>query len=316
MIALELLLASLPSVFFLSILFEGIDRKIHARMQRRIGPPIIQPLYDFIKLLFKENIVPETAARSIFNVSPSLAAVFSIIGAAIPLANLIAKNSIVGDLILVMYLLTMSSIMIVIGGSSSGNPYGAVGFSRKIMILIGYDIPLLASVISLSIKAGPSLMLYSIILAQVDLGRCFAYAYPSSAIAALIFLLCISAAVGVVPFDIPEAKTEIIHGPLIEYSGPHLALLKLAKNLTNFSLSLLAFILFFYFPVISKLSIVLGQMAVLGICLLGSLAVTFLTVTLPRTVFARLKIGQAFKAYWFFLLPMAATSLILSVLGW
>lgn len=217
MIALEILLVSIPSVFFLSLLFEGIDRKIHARMQRRIGPPIIQPFYDFIKLLFKENIVPETAARSIFNAAPSLAAASSIVGAAIPLANLIAKDSIIGDLILVMYLLTMSSIMVIIGGSSSGNPYGAVGSSRKIMMLIGYEIPLLVSVVSLSIKAGPSLTHYSIILSQIESGKCFAYAYPSSAIAALTFLLCVSAAVGVVPFDIPEAKTEIIHGPLIEY---------------------------------------------------------------------------------------------------
>jgi NADH-quinone oxidoreductase subunit H len=316
MIALEILLASLPSVFFLSLLFEGIDRKIHARMQRRIGPPIIQPFYDFIKLLFKENIVPETAARSIFNAAPSLAAASSIVGAAIPLGNLIAKTSIIGDLIIVMYLLAMSSIMMVIGGSSSGNPYGAVGFSRKIMMLIGYEIPLLVSVVSLSIKAGPSLMYYIIILAQIESGRCFACAYPSSAIAALTFLLCMSAAVGVVPFDIPEAKTEIIHGPLIEYSGPHLALLKLAKSLTNFSLSLLAFTLFFYSPIISESSIVLGEMAALGACLLGSLAVMFLTITLPRTVFARLKIGQAFKTYWFFPLPMAIISLILSVLGW
>jgi NADH-quinone oxidoreductase subunit H len=316
MIALEILLASIPSVFFLSLLFEGIDRKIHARMQRRIGPPIIQPFYDFIKLLFKENIVPETAARSIFNAAPSLAAASSIVGAAIPLANLIAKDSIIGDLILVMYLLTMSSIMVVIGGSSSGNPYGAVGSSRKIMMLIGYETPLLVSVVSLSIKAGPSLTHYGIILSQIESGKCFAYVYPSSAIAALTFLLCVSAAVGVVPFDIPEAKTEIIHGPLIEYSGPHLALLKLAKSLTNFSLLLLAFTLFFYFPAISELSIVFGEMTALGICLLGSLAVMFLTVTLPRTVFARLKIGQAFKTYWFFPLPMAIISLILSVLGW
>jgi NADH-quinone oxidoreductase subunit H len=316
MIALEILLASIPSVFFLSLLFEGIDRKIHARMQRRIGPPIIQPFYDFIKLLFKENIVPETAARSIFNAAPSLAAASSIVGAAIPLANLIAKDSIIGDLILVMYLLTMSSIMVVIGGSSSGNPYGAVGSSRKIMMLIGYETPLLVSVVSLSIKAGPSLTHYGIILSQIESGKCFAYVYPSSAIAALTFLLCVSAAVGVVPFDIPEAKTEIIHGPLIEYSGPHLALLKLAKSLTNFSLLLLAFTLFFYFPAISELSIIFGEMTALGICLLGSLAVMFLTVTLPRTVFARLKIGQAFKTYWFFPLPMAIISLILSVLGW
>lgn len=316
MITLEILLATIPLVFFLSLLFEGIDRKIHARMQRRIGPPIIQPFYDFIKLLVKENIVPATAARSIFNAAPSLAAASSIVGAAIPLANLIAKTRIVGDLILIMYLLTMSSIMIVVGGSSSGNPYGAVGFSRKIMMLIGYEIPLLISVVSLSIKAGPSLIYSDIILAQIEFGRCFACAYPSSAIAALTFLLCIPAAVGVVPFDISEAKTEVIHGPLIEYSGPQLALLKLTKSSTIFSLSLITFTLFFYFPMISKLSIVLGEIATLGACLLGSLAVMFLTVTLPRTVFARLKIGQAFKTYWFLLLPVAMISLMLSALGW
>ncbi|MEM2849985.1 MAG: NADH-quinone oxidoreductase subunit H, partial [Candidatus Bathyarchaeia archaeon] len=64
----------LPLVFLFSLLFEGIDRKIHARMQWRIGPPITQPFYDFIKLFCKERITPSTAARGIFSSSPLIVA--------------------------------------------------------------------------------------------------------------------------------------------------------------------------------------------------------------------------------------------------
>jgi len=311
---LMVLSAMCPVVFIISLLFEGIDRKLHARMQKRIGPPIIQPFYDFVKLFGKESLIPVTAASGINIASPILAAASSIIAAGIPLASFATTAGAIGDLILILFLLAASSIMIMVGGSSSGNPFAAIGFARKMTMMVSYEVPLFISVVSLAIKSGFSLAYNDIIQFQIQLGSCFAFAFPSAAIAMITFLTCIPAAAGVVPFDIPEAKTEVAHGLLIEYGGPYLALLKLAKSATNFALTFLAFTLFFYLPAIFKGNSSLGYWAILALCVAGALVIMFLTITVPRTIFARLKIGQAFK-FNLVLLPLSILSLVLSIVG-
>lgn len=314
MFILMVLSAMCPVVFIISLLFEGIDRKLHARMQKRIGPPIIQPFYDFVKLFGKESLIPVTAASGINIASPILAAASSIIAAGIPLASFATTAGAIGDLILILFLLAASSIMIMVGGSSSGNPFAAIGFARKMTMMVSYEVPLFISVVSLAIKSGFSLAYNDIIQFQIQLGSCFAFAFPSAAIAMITFLTCIPAAAGVVPFDIPEAKTEVAHGLLIEYGGPYLALLKLAKSATNFALTFLAFTLFFYLPAIFKGNSSLGYWAILALCVAGALVIMFLTITVPRTIFARLKIGQAFK-FNLVLLPLSILSLVLSIVG-
>jgi NADH-quinone oxidoreductase subunit H len=308
-----ILLLAFPVVFFLSLLFEGIDRKVHARMQKRIGPPIIQPFYDFIKLFNKERIVPVTASSGIFTAVPIIAAAASILGAAIPLASLILETGVGGDLILVLYLLVMSSVMVMVGGSSSGNPYGAIGFSRKMTMLIAYEVPMLISIVSVSLNCN-SLAYCDVVSAQIMAKLLLAFTRPSMAVAAVTFLLCIPAAADAVPFDISEAKTEIIHGSLVEYGGPYLALIKLAKAASNFALTLLAATLFFYLPALFDGYVSLGLGAVFS-SLVIALIFWLLTITVPRTIFARLKIGQAFKFYWLIPLPLSILSMALSTLG-
>jgi NADH-quinone oxidoreductase subunit H len=308
-----ILLLAFPVVFFLSLLFEGIDRKVHARMQERIGPPIIQPFYDFIKLFNKERIVPVTASSGIFTAVPIIAAAASILGAAIPLASLILETGVGGDLILVLYLLVMSSVMVMVGGSSSGNPYGAIGFSRKMTMLIAYEVPMLISIVSVSLNCN-SLAYCDVVSAQIMAKLLLAFTRPSMAVAAVTFLLCIPAAADAVPFDISEAKTEIIHGSLVEYGGPYLALIKLAKAASNFALTLLAATLFFYLPALFDGYVSLGLGAVFS-SLVIALIFWLLTITVPRTIFARLKIGQAFKFYWLIPLPLSILSMALSTLG-
>ena len=286
---------SFPAVVFFSLLFEGIDRKLHARMQNRIGPPIIQPFYDILKLFSKERIIPATADYGIFTIAPVAAAACSIIGAAIPFISIVSGEPFMGDLIIVLYLLAATSVMVMVGGSSSGNPYGAIGFSRMMTMIIAYEIPLFFSVILTALKSGSALTSYDIALAQIKMGSCMALAYPSMALAAATFLLCIPAAAEAAPFDIPGAKTEIVYGCLIEYTGPYLALLKLAKATLTFSLVFLATTLFFYAPAVLNLS---ETWLIVGLCLLFSLIIMICVVTFPRTIFARLKIGEALRFYW------------------
>lgn len=304
-----------PVVIFLSFIFEGIDRKLHARMQKRIGPPVIQPFYDFVKLFGKERIVPETAASPIFTTVPIIAAVCAVLGGVIPLTTVLLKVSLVGDLILLLYLLAMPSLMMMLGGSSSGNPFGAIGFSRLVVMTISYEVPLIMSVALITLKTGFSITCYDILLAQENAGLPLAFVYPSMGFAAATFLLCIPSAVGIVPFDIPEAKTEIVHGPLVEYTGPYLALMKLAKATLAFTLSFLAAMLFFYMPAYFKGSDIYEPWLNLGISLLIAFVIMFCTITFPRTIFARLKIGQAFRFYWSLPTMFVVFSIVFQIIG-
>lgn len=286
-----------PVVVVVSLLFSGVDRKLHARMQQRVGPPLIQPFYDMVKLIHKERIVPLTSSPSIFVSATVMAATMALLGASIALTNVFTGTSFMGDIILILYLLVITSILMMIGGSSSGNPFAAVGFSRKMTLLIGYEVPLLISVILVSAKTGFSLSYHSIISQQVQMGALLAASSPSMAVSALIFMLCIPASVGVVPFDLSEAKTEIAHGSFIEYGGLYLALLKMAKDITSFTMSFLGLTLFFYLPAVIQGHVALNPWSTIGVCIAGSMVVAFLTITLPRTVSARAKLGQALKFY-------------------
>ena len=308
-------LISLPAALTISLLFEGLDRKIHARMQKRIGPPVIQPFYDLIKLFSKEKIAPATSSARVFETMPMIAAVTSLLGGSILLSGILYGSSIIGDLILVMYLLAMSSIALMVGGSASGNPYGAVGFSRKMSMMIAYEIPMFIAVISVAFSSSPTLAIDSIIRFQANLGLPLAASRLSTSLAAAAFLLCIPAAASVVPFDIPEAKTEIVYGFLIEYGGPYLALAKIAKAVSSFDLTLLASTVFLYAPSLLGGVAPLNLGVSLSLCLATSLLIMFATITVPRTVLARLKIGQALKFYWMLPLILSLSSIILSAVG-
>ena len=108
----------------IGLVYKGIDRKLAARMQARVGPPIRQPFLDFFKLMIKENIVPENAVPWIFNGAPIMALVSSItILLYLPVGNIPPILSGYGDIVLIIYLLTLPAIGMVVGGFASGSPY-------------------------------------------------------------------------------------------------------------------------------------------------------------------------------------------------
>lgn len=301
-------------MFIISLLFAGFDRKLHARMQRRVGPPLTQPFYDFIKLMNKERIIPASASPMVFTSAAVLAATSSMLAASIVLTNLVLKTEFVGDILLVSYLLLMTAILTMLGGSSSGNPYGAIGFSRKMVMLFGYEVPLLVSLLLVAYKSGSGLSFYQIFITQSNSGKLFFASSIGASIATIVYLLCLPAAAGVVPFDIPEAKTEIVYGSLVEYGGPYLGLLKLGKEANNFTLSLLFFTLFMYLPTIIPFFPVSNVWLSILISLLGSFFVYFIAITIPRTVFARAKLRQALRFY-AFVWVLSLISGVLLVIG-
>ncbi len=301
-----------PSSVVLGLLFEGMDRKLHARMQNRIGPPILQPFYDFIKLFGKEQLVPETSASVIFTLVPIIAAICPIISSVMTMAVVFLQVPVEGDIILIIYLLTIPSLMYAVGGAASGNPYGTIGFSRSITMMLAYELTFIMSLVLAMFKADFTLASYGIVQIQESMGTAMVLASPGMVFAAAAFLLCIPAALSVAPYDIPNAKTEIAHGVLIEYTGSHLALMKLSKDVLALNLTLLATILFFNHPLLFAFGGIYGSIIMR---LVLAFAVMFFTVTLPRTIFARFKPYQALRFFWGLPLLLVILSTFLVMTG-
>ena len=204
---------------------QGILRKITARVQSRIGPPIRQPYYDLLKLLGKEDIESgEAPVMQRFVAYLSLAVVLTV-ACLVPMGFASPMNS-AGDAILLIYLLTLCGICTLIAGLASGSTYSLVGTSREMMCMLSLE-PLLAIAIIVGAIHMHSLRLETVLNGSVYGAAGFTW---SGFIMLALMLLAFQAFVGRVPFDIAEAETEIMEGPMMEYSGPKLALFKLRAD--------------------------------------------------------------------------------------
>ena len=219
----------------LGLIASWIDRKVTARIQYRKGPPFFQPFIDIIKLLGKETLIPSGASKAMFVVAPVLGfGSVVIVSTLLWVNNSNLFNSFLGDIIVVIYLLAIPSISIMIGGFASGNPLARIGSSREMKLLLAYELPFVLAILVPIIKSGFSLKLSEILSFQAQNGAFAEYA--SGILALVVCVLVMQAKLGLVPFDIAEAETEIMAGPIIEYSGTGLALFRLMKNMLLFTL--------------------------------------------------------------------------------
>jgi formate hydrogenlyase subunit 4 len=296
------------------LILSGIDRKLLARMQKRIGPPILQPFYDFFKLLGKETIVPRNAAKKAFLAAPVIGLISLItVSLFIPVFKF-SPFSTYADLIVVIYLLTIPAVALIVGGSASGSPYAGVGISREMVAIISYELPMVVSLLAIAKKVGLALnngvmtfSLAQIVEYQAQNGPLFT---KISIIPAFIaMLLVIPCKVGSLPFDIAEAEIEICEGPLVEYSGAPLAIFKL-----NHAIKMLVMTSLFVTLFLSGAGTgVFAVDAVIQFILM--IIVMFFSVTLLKAITARLRVEQTLKFYWTYPTALAFLSLILVYFG-
>lgn len=287
------------------LLASWVDRKVTARVQWRLGPPWWQNFADIIKLLGKEIIIPQGGGKSLFLISPLLGLVaVTLVSCIIWAANLWPKESFIGDLIVVLYLLTVPSLAVILGASSSHNPLASLGASREIKLVLAYELPFILSIITVIVKSGGMMKITDILQFQHSSG--IIISHWSGVIAFIVAILCIQAKLGLVPFDMPEAETEIMSGAYIEYSGAGLAIYKLTKAMALFVFPMFLVIIFMGGIVFQGWSALGGILKYVGLLAL---------ITVIRNTNPRVRIDQALRFFWGPVTVLAVIALILAVVG-
>jgi len=275
-------LLNVALALLLSPLCEGIMRKLRAVIHSRKGPPFTQPYWDILKLLGKEDL--RSTSGAVYALLPAvtlgsvlLLATLTPMGGAAPLAF-------AGDMIVVLYVAAMSTVLIILVGFSSASPYASVGSSREMMMLLCVEPIMAVALATGAFKAG-TLALGGIIDQQVRNGPSI-----SMAIGGVAFFLALQAVAGKLPFDIAEADQEIMGGPLVEQSGPRLALLRWALWTKQLLLAVLLVEVFCPWPRfgIYPVDLILTSVKVLVVLVL---------VELVEVVNPRLRIDQAMGYY-------------------
>ena len=297
-----------PGVLFtgaLGLFFSWVDRKVTALIQSRIGPPWYQCYADIGKLLYKEVMIPSGSNRLSFVTAPLIGlAGISLASGIIWMVNINKGVSFIGDIIVVMYLLVLPSLGLIIGGAASRNPFSSIGASREMIMVFAYELPFILVIFTAVIKTR-SVIFGDIITYQLQNGVMLWSA--SGVLASIVFFSCMLAKLCYLPFDIPEAESEIIGGTLAEYSGALLAIFKLTNAMMLFILPLFFITLFLGGIDVSSIK---------GILFLTlKYSVVLILVIFVKSTHPRLRIDQALK---FFLGPvtgLAIISVILTMLG-
>jgi len=216
-LVVAVLLVLMPVIATLTLTV--MERKVIARIQNRIGPNrvgpwgIFQAIPDAIKLLTKEDIVPERADKPVFNLAPLL--IF--VGAALLWAVIPFGRGVIGqDLnVGVLYLVavgSISTIAIIMAGWSSNNKFALVGAFRIVAQLLSYEVPMVLSMAAVVVLVGTMKMGEIVEIQTIPFGLVLPAAF-------ITYILAAAAETGRAPFDLVEADSEIVAGYFIEYSG-------------------------------------------------------------------------------------------------
>lgn len=301
-------------IVFYSLIFPGgifaliagmmgwwIERKVTAMVQHRVGPPWNQNFYDVFKLFGKESIVPKESASFLYIASPIIAfgsclTLSVVIGVPIFLGRIFA-----GDIILVIYLLAITTAAIFLGASASSNVFASVGASRELKMLLADELVFIMIVLVPIIKSG-----FSFNLSTIFEGTPAIFSI-SGIVAYLLGLITIQAKLAIQPFDLAEAETELAGGVEIEYSGVLLGIWKLTKGVEFFVLPLLLSVLFFGVP--SSLHI----MRFVWIAIFYLITLVILIVL--KNVNPRVTIKSMLNFFWKIMAPLALIAVVLALLG-
>lgn len=285
-------------LFAAALAFDWIDRRMIALWHGRVGPPWYQPLADFVKLLAKEDIVTE-GTHSVAAALLPIVSLASVLTAScyIPVGGTVG-TSFEGDLIVVLFLLSLPALAYFLAGWVSTGVYSILGGHRSLLQYFSYEVPFLMAVACPAILSG-SWSIATIAQAQARTAW-------HAAMLPVGFALALIGLIGKLkrdPLDIPKAKSEVVAGPLTDFSGRKLALWHLTMNVQTV---LGIFLLVNLYVGESRF---LDRMPALPVFGLKSV-VMLLAMSTVSALYARLRIDQLMDLGWRVLSPLALIQIL------
>ena len=296
--------AVINAVVMTGAIYTWFERRALGRFQSRLGPNrwgpfgLFQPFADLLKLLSKEDVVPDPADRAVFHIAPLFLAIpVLLVFAVIPFG----ENSFLGRLnVGVLFIIGVTGVNtfgVFMGGYASRNKYALFGAMRGVAMLISYEVPMALALTGVALAAG-SLALTDIVEGQ---RLFFAVTQP---LGFLVFMTAASAEMSRAPFDMIEAESELGSGYHTEYSGIKFAVFQLAEFLAPIATAVIATALFLggtkgFDPIPGQVWFIAKTIAV--VCFL----VWF------RATWPRLRVDQIMAFAWKGLFPMALVNMFL-----
>lgn len=341
-------LAKIVAIFLLAVhvvpIMVILERRISAWVQFRIGPNrvgplgLFQPLADLVKFLGKEDFVPAQANKVLFWAAPALTAIppflvmalipfappFEVMGRQLP--SVIVDSSI--GLILALALSSLTVYGIAIGGWASASKYSLLGALRSSAQMISYELALGLSVLSVVCVAG-TLNLSELVQQQTAFfgfdgatGNWAGWNVFSQPVAFLVFLIASYAETNRLPFDLPEAESELVGGYHTEYSATKFSLFFMGEYVGMLGMSCLIVILFlggWHLPGIASLDLSPNVFALVGLLVFMAKVGFFLLLFIQvRWTLPRFRYDQLMRIGWKVLLPIALVNILVTgfVVAW
>lgn len=265
-------------IIMLSPLVNGVIKRLKANMQGRVGPGILQPYYDLIRL-FKKGMVISNVASWIFKASPYIVFTSTIAASMIvPVITTKASLRLMGDVIALIYIFALGRFFMALAGLDAGTAFGGEGSSREMTVAILVEPMMMLSIFTAAISAG------STNIARIAETHSIFYS-PSHILALSAFIVAIIAETGRIPVDNPDTHLELtmIHeGMLLEYSGRYLALMEWAHYIKQMLLFTIAADIFFPFGIANDTE-VSGLALSFGVYVLKMFLISFLMALIEST---------------------------------
>lgn len=276
------LFAVVQAIFLLLLtpLFTGISRQIRAKMHSRQGPGIMQDYRDIIKLLKRQSVAPRDSGF-IFRVMPYvLLGSMLLLAMALPVVTTTSLFSGAGDLIIILYIFALVRFFFSLSGLDTGSPFAGIGASRELTLGVLVEPILFLGLLVVALIAG------STNIGSISAVMSQGWVSPTATLLAMLacgFATFIE--MGKIPFDVAEAEQELQEGPLTEYSGSGLALVKWGIGLKQVVVAVLFLSIFFPFGSASVLTA--GSLLLALVLMLVKLLVIFVLASLVENSLAR-----------------------------
>ncbi|MDF1500125.1 MAG: NADH-quinone oxidoreductase subunit H [Anaerolineales bacterium] len=268
------------TVFLTGMAYEWMNRKLLARFQTRVGPRWFQPLADVIKLLAKEEVVPEDVHPGLFTALPVVALAGCLTAALyVPLWGVGPLYNFPGDLIVTLFLLSLLTLCLGIAGANTFDRFSLVGATRAFTQLFSYEAPFLLALL------GPAFVAGSWQIDEIMASGAARWVILTQPIGFIVAVIGLIGKLELPPFDAPEAETEIVAGSLTEYSGRGLALFHMGK-IIELVLGITLIAALYLGGLYSPLDFLIKTIALL------------IVIVILEALFARLRIDQSVGLWW------------------